>query len=404
MLGIIYTGLSGLTAYSRGLEVISNNVANLNTPGFKVSVPMFREVMYQQLRAPNGNGAGVRPGGAGVAIDAADMSFRSGELRDSGNALDAAIDGNGFFVLDMNGDRVYTRAGQFAFDKDGVLVERVTGAKVVVSTDTVSQSTFDLDTARVFEPRATTEVMLTGSLARASGSTNTHELPNITVFDSAGTSVPLRVNLTRNADDFLRWTVELLKPDNTVIGQADIQFNENGTPAENANSITVTLDTDSSPPFDVKFNFGKAGSFSGVTAPASNNISGLQMLQQDGFAIGSLTATQFDDNGHLQLSYSNGETRTVATLVLARFDSPDQLQVLGHGLFAATDRAQPVMGGALASGIGRVVGGRVELSNVELTEQFTDLIIMQRGYQASSQINSVANEMILQLLSMDKPT
>jgi flagellar hook protein FlgE len=402
MLGIIYTGLSGLTAYSRGLEVISNNVANLNTPGFKVSMPLFREVMHQQISAQNGNGGGERPGGAGVAINSAAMSFRSGELRDSGNALDAAIDGNGFFVLDLDGQRVYTRAGQFEFNKDGVLVERVTGARVLVSTDTLGQTDFRLDPVRVFEPRATQEVTLTGSLARASGSTPSHDLPNITVFDAAGTSLVLSARLTRNGDDPLRWTVELRKTDNTVIGQGEIRFNENGTPAENANSITITADTDSGPPFDVKLNFGAAGSHSGVTAPASNSLSQLQVLRQNGLGIGSLTSTQFDDNGHLKLSYSNGETRTAATLVLARFDSPEQLQVLGRGLFAATDRTQPIMGAALSAGIGRVIGGRLELSNVELTEQFTDLIIMQRGYQASSQVSSVANELILQLLSMDR--
>jgi len=403
MLGTIYTGLSGLNAYSRGLEVISNNVANLNTPGFKVSLPVFREIMYQQLRTPSGNGAGLRPGGAGVALNSSAMSFRAGDLRNTGNALDVAIDGRGFFVLDdQDGNRVYTRAGQLTFDRDGVLVDSVTGARVVVSTDALAQTSFDLDSVRVFDPRATSEVTLTGSLARASGSVNSHELPNVTLFDAAGTSLTVRVKLTRNGDDPLRWAVEILKTDNTQIGQGEITFSQNGTPAENANSITVTATAEGGQPFDVRFNFGAPGSFAGVTAPAANNISTLQVLRQNGLAMGSLRTTEFTDNGQLKLTYSNGETRTVATLVLARFDSPEQLQVLGRGLFAATERTQPVMGAALTTGLGRVVGGQLELSNVELTEQFTDLIIMQRGYQACSQVNSVANELILQLLQMDR--
>lgn len=402
MFGAIYTSLSGLASYSQGLEVISNNVANLNTPGFKLSDPLFRELVYEQQRAPGSGGQQLRPTGAGVGINSTSMSFRAGELRDTGNPLDAAIDGNGFFVLDLDGQQVYTRAGQFEFDPDGILVERVTGSKVLVSTETSAHGFFDLNSARVFAPRATTEVTLTGSLARASGSSGTFELPNITVIDAAGQSSILKARLTRNANDVKRWTVELLKADGTVIGSGAIAFNDNGTPAEGSSSFTVSVDPDSGEPFDVVFNFGTPDSFTGVTAPLTNATSQLQVLKQNGLATGSLTKTEFDDRGNLKLTYSNGETKTVGTLVLAQFDSPDQLQVLGQSLFAANDRTQPILGTALTSGLGRIVGAKLELSNVELTAQFTDLIIMQRGYQASSQVTSIANEMIQQLLSLDR--
>jgi flagellar hook protein FlgE len=125
------------------------------------------------------------------------------------------------------------------------------------------------------------------------------------------------------------------------------------------------------------------------------------VLKQDGLELGSLTSMDFDERGNLKLTYSNGETKTVGSLQLAMFETPDQLQSLGRSLFAATEKASPRLGSGMSSGLGRVVGGQVELSNVELTEQFTDLIIIQRGYQASSQIGSVANEMMQQLLAMD---
>ena len=123
-----------MNAYSRGLDLISNNVANLNTPGFKVSDPLFREIVYRHLDASGQGGQGGLPGGAGVEVGETGMSFRQGELRDTGNTLDAAIDGNGFFVLDRDGDQRYTRAGQFQFDEDGILIERATRAKVVLAT------------------------------------------------------------------------------------------------------------------------------------------------------------------------------------------------------------------------------------------------------------------------------
>ena len=399
MLTSLYTALAGMNAYSRGLELISNNVANLNTPGFKVSDPLFREIVYQHLAAAAGNQGSV-PGGAGVEVGSTAMSFRQGELRDTGNALDAAIDGNGFFVLDQDGHERFTRAGQFQFNEDGVLVERSSGAKVWVSTQNSALGFFDIDDHRTYPPKATSEVTIVGTLARG-GTTLSYELPNVTVFDSAGTSIPLKARLTRDAEDFLKWTVEVLDSQNEVVGSGEIKFAENGTPVEDAARVTVAVDATDVDDFDVVFDFGTAGSFAGVTSPAASTSSQLQVLRQDGLAAGSLTSTEFGDRGQLKLTYSNGKTDLVATLMLAQFDAPEQLQALGHGMFAAPEGATRRLGSGLSEGLGRIVGGRLEMSNVELTQQFTDLIIMQRGYQASSQISSVANELIQALLAMD---
>src|SRR5882724_7305200 len=117
MLNAIYTSLSGMRAFRTGLDLISNNVANMNTPGFKLSDPLFRELI-QQSAGGGLNGSSSEARGAGVHADQAGISFLQGDLRDTGNPLDAAVDGSGFFVLDLNGQRIYTRAGQFEFDKD----------------------------------------------------------------------------------------------------------------------------------------------------------------------------------------------------------------------------------------------------------------------------------------------
>lgn len=400
MLTSLYTALAGMNAYSRGLDLISNNVANLNTPGFKVSDPLFREIVYRHLDAAAGRSQQGVPGGAGVEVGATTMSLRQGELRDTGNALDAAIDGSGFFMLDQDGEQRFTRAGQFQFNEDGVLVERGSGAKVWISTADTALGFFNIDDARTFPPKATSEVTIAGTLARG-GSTLTYDLPNVTVFDSAGTSIALHARLTRDAEDFFKWTLEVLDAQNTVLGSGEIRFTESGTPAEDASRVTVTVDADGVDDFDVAFDFGAAGSFAGVTSPAASTTSQLQVLRQDGLAAGSLTRTEFDDKGQLKLTYSNGKTDVVGTLVLAQFDAPDQLLALGNGMFAAPEGAIRHLGTALTEGRGRIAGGRLEMSNVELTQQFTDLIIMQRGYQASSQISSVANELIQTLLAMD---
>jgi len=401
MFGSIYTALAGMNAYSQGLNVVSNNVANLNTPGFKVSDPLFRELVYRQIQSSEGSGGGLRPQGAGVEAGAAGIVFTPGDLRDTGNALDVAIDGNGFFVVEQeDGEYRYTRAGQLTFNDDGILVERSGGDKVLFSTAESSNGSFDINDSRVAPPTATRTVTLAGTLART-GTSPTYELPNVTVYDPAGVALPLRVRATRDSADPLRWVVEILGPANAVLGSGTVVFNANGTPVQDANSFTIAAPATGGETFDVTFDFGSANTYSGVTSPATSTSSGLNVVRQDGMQTGSLTRTAFDEQGNLQLTYSNGQTRSVGKLVLAHVDNPEQLQVLGNGMFAVKGGFQPRLGSAMAGGMGRIVGQRVEMSNVDLTRQFTDLIILQRGYQASSQVSSVANELIQTLLAMD---
>jgi flagellar hook protein FlgE len=399
MIGAIYTGLSGMTAFSRGLDTISNNVANLNTPGFKSSEALFSELVFQSTGGSVPGSAGAYNRGAGVSADQTRTSFRQGELRNTGNSLDVAIDGNGFFVLDRDGERLYTRAGQFEFNQDGVLVDRRTQAQVIVVTDSTGPAPFDIDDLRVFAPRATVNVNLSGTLARG-GTNTTFNIPQFTVIDTAGGSQTLSARFVRDAADPLSWTIEVLNSRNEVLGNGTIMFDANGTPSDGANSVAIVVRPQDLPEFTINLNAGAVGSFSGITAPPAGTVSQVQVQRQDGLAIGSLTAVEFDDDGKLRLTYSNGETETVATLLLARVNSAEQLRALGNEVFVAAPGQQPVLGTARVAGLGRTVGGQVELSNVELTEQFTDLIIVQRGYQASSQMTSVANEMLQQLLAL----
>lgn len=397
MLSSIYIGLSGMNAYSQGLNVISNNVANLNTPGFKVSDPLFRNVLYRNGTGALTGFAGTQNSGAGVSVDSGRLSFRQGDFSNSGNPLDLAIDGNGFFVIDRNGQQAFTRAGQFEFDQDGFLTDKVTGAKVLLNTETAALTHFNIDEYRVYDPEATSEVSLSGNLSRVGSST--FVLPNIEVFDTAGSKQSISANFVRDPDNELRWTVEIRNEDSEVIGSGEVLFNEDGTLAEDS-GFAITIEPNDLPAFDISLSFGQANTFSGITSLVDNTQSLLQIRDINGVELGYLTQIEFTDRGELELSYSNGETTTPATLVLARFDAPEQLVDVGGGVFIADDGRQPVLSTALNSGVGRVLGGQIEISNVDLTQQFTNLIIIQRGYQASSQVTSVANELIQQLLAL----
>lgn len=400
MLGSIFVGFAGMTAYSRGLNVISNNVANMNTPGFKVGDPLFTNLVYRGDGGAVSGFGGMRSNGAGVAVNTDRTSFRQGDFADQGNSLDAAIDGNGFFVLEQSGRLAYTRAGQFELDDDGFLVHRATGDKVMVTGDSLAHSTFNVEDYRVFAPAATTEVTLGGNLARTGNAT--YLLSDIKVKDTAGGERVLNANFVRDSTNPFAWTMEVRDKDNNVLGSLEILLGENGTPTEDY-SVTVSVgpeDDQDLPAFDLTIKLGAAGTFSGVTSMPNDVNSLVQVRHADGFSLGYLTKVDFTDRGDVQLTYSNGEKKTPATLVLARFMSSTELRDIGGGMFISEGAHSPVLALPLNSGIGRVVGGQVELSNVDLTDQFANLIIAQRGYQASSQLTSVANELIQQLLQL----
>ncbi|MES1190161.1 MAG: flagellar basal-body rod protein FlgF [Steroidobacter sp.] len=398
MLDAIYNGLAGMIAYSRGLDVISNNVANLNTPGFKSTMSQYSDIERQAGDAglPEGSMSG-----AGVAFDGTRLSFSEGQLQNTGNALDAAIDGQGFFILDQNGQRYYSRAGHFQFDKDGYLVDSVTQARVMVKTDTSALQPFDIDSYRSYTPKATTTITLSGSLARTStASPNVYTVPSISTIDTGGGTQVLSATFTQDATDPTKWTVELFDSKNNSLGTGTIQFGADGTPAADQAALTFVVKPENLPTYTVALDIGKSGSYAGITSVEGSTTSTVQMLRQDGVQLGSLTDASFDANGRLQLTYSNGEKLYPATLLLANFEDPGVLKEVGNSMFTASNGQQQTVSTPSQNGLGQIKGGQVEMSNVDLTQQFTDLIVVQRGYQASSQTMSVANEMLQQLLSM----
>ena len=401
MLGAIYVGLAGMNAYSKGLDVISNNVANLNTTGFKAGVARFGDVVYRNGGGATQGSAGTSITGAGVRVDGEQQNFAQGEMRSTGNSYDAALQGNGFFVLERDGQRYYTRAGQFQIDKNGILIESASGGQVMMSSDTQSAGKLQIDPFRVFPPRATSSVNLNGNLARTG--TAQVDLSSLVVNDTTGTTQTLRVRFTRDDTNPLLWTVDVTNPTdptNKVLGTGKLLFNDDGTPSADNTPITVTVTPDKLPAFTFTLNVGTSGSYSGLTSLLSNSNSLVQLSHQDGLALGTMGPVNFDEHGNLEITYSNGEKKKIGRLVLARFDSNEDLKTVGNGLYITQQGREPQLSGGLELGLGSVVGGSLELSNVDLTGQFTDLIIIQRGYQASSQMTSVANEMMQQLLSM----
>lgn len=402
MLGSIYTGMSGLITYSRGLDTISNNVANLNTPGFKASDLLYRDLFYQfQWVASQGPQLANEQDGTGVGDQGTLIRFAQGDLQDTGIDTDAAIDGNGFFILRTDDGDQYTRAGQFVFDDDGVLVTADTEDRVAGLGEGGGLVDITLDGLRTIPPTATGRVTFIDNLSPDS---TRHVIDDLVLLDTVGESQPVTITFTNNSAQTPRsWLIDVENEDGeTVVAGAEIRFQANGSPEVDFNEITFTFTPAESDPFEVTFFFGAPGSFTNATSFAAGTISTLAVEDQDGTESGSLIGVGFTRDGSLDLEYSNGETRQGTRLALAWFNDLQQLRQIEGARFLPQDGQRVTIGGATDGVFGEVLEETVESSNIDLTQEFTDLIIVQRGYQASSQVITVANEMLQQLFEIGR--
>jgi len=401
--GTIYSGTTGLLTFSKGLDVISNNVANLNTVGYKRNDLLFRDLFYQlQQSGQNAEQPNRSRFGSGVTDGGTVTSYAQGEIQDTGNETDAAIDGNGFFILRDGDNTFYTRAGQFLFDDDGFLVSDRLDSRVAGINAAGELIDINISGARTNPAQATTEVTFGNNLS--AGSTS-HVINDLEVFDSLGEQHTLTLTFTNNSAVTPRsWLIEVEDENTNIITTGEeIRFQANGSPEVGFNEFSFSYQPAGAAATEINFDFGQPGSFAAATSFSSGSISSLAVSSQNGAGLGSLLNLSFDRSGMLNLEYSNGEIFALGQLGLAWFDALQSLQQIGNGLFLVGGDQKPQISAAASGVMGDIVGNSIEISNVELSQEFTDLIIVQRGFQASSQVVSVSNEMIQQLLDIGRP-
>jgi flagellar hook protein FlgE len=390
MMDSIFIGMSGLLASSQGLSNISGNVSNLNTAGYKRFELNYQDVGYQADPGQVADdGASPYTLGAGVSAGTALQVFRQGEFRQTGNDLDAAIDGNGLFVVQRDGELLFTRSGQFAFDGSGILTSREDGAHVRGLRDgrLVDISITGRDTV---PPKATRSIAFSDSL---SVNDDTFSVGNITAIDSLGVQHTLTLNLTNDkATAPGRWSYTLLES-GTELTTGTLHFSGSGTPDADGRTHTFSYAPPDAAAVDLTLDFSKANQF-------SSSASSLKMDSRDGKTQGLLTKTTIDAKGHLVLAYSNGDTADTDVLALASVQNLQQLRASGDNRFALPAGVAVNYGTAGNGGFGSVKSGNLEASNVDLAQEFGELIIAQRAYQASSQVITAANEMLQQLADL----
>jgi len=385
--GSIYIGLSGLAAYSKGLKIVSNNISNMNTLGYKSSGVSFGDVYG--LGSSGGLDYGSYSGGGhGVSVNDVAINFTQGELRQTGRDLDLSIDGNGFFVLLDGENTLYTRTGSFVVADDGHIVLQGTEYRLAVLDAAGRPVALNIDAHRTDPPEETDRIKFADNLSSTATSLN---LPDVKVFDVEGEEHVWTVQFTRPETVAGEWTVTVTGKDGAEIGVQTLKFIGSGVDP----TTRELMFEDAANGLSVTFEFG-----SNVTSFSSGTVSSLRAAEVAGHPTGSIATLRVNQEGRIEIAYTNEEKKELGAIALADFRDPQSLKQRSKALFAFTGFGQRQLLAASDTRVGAILGGQLEASNVDLGSQFGDLILIQRGFQASSQVISVSNDMIQQLFGI----
>ncbi len=295
MFGAIYIGLSGMQAYSKGLQTISNNVANLNSPGFKASSATFSDVFnHGDSGLGASRGSDEEQAGGGVQFATPQIEFRQGDLRQSGGDLDLAIQGSGFLVLTDGDSATYARTGQFSVDDKGFIVLQGSQNKLAMLDADGKAVAINVDTQRTQRPVATTKIKFAGNL---SSGAFTATVSDIAVYDSLGAKQTWQVRFSRpEGSTTLDWSVTVTDQTGATVGTSTLKF-IGGVVDPSTRTLTITDNRANASPLSVTLDFSD-----GVDGFSSGPNSTLKAASVDGNGAASLTGGTVDDTGKGKLT------------------------------------------------------------------------------------------------------
>ena len=463
MMRSLWAGVSGMQNHQTRMDVIGNNIANVNTTGFKKGRVDFQDMISQQLSgaaAPTTEVGGVNPKEVGLGVQTAAIHniFTQGNLQSTGVGTDVAIQGNGFFVLKNGEQSFYTRNGAFGIDKDGTLVNPANGYRVqgwmarelngeMVIQTAASATDLVIPVGSKDPARATQNVNFACNLNK-----NTPEIPEganaadvakgtwateFKIYDSFGNEHNLAVSFTRvvgspnqwratvNVDpenaDFTQTRVGLNTNDGTT-NEFFVEFDNMGTLRRVTDSVNGTSndggeillqtsftvpeanpDADGNPyrqTFNI--NLGTIGSMRN-TITQSASQSSTKAFAQDGYTLGYLDNFKIDSSGIITGVYSNGTNRRIGQIALASFTNQSGLEKAGDNTYVESNNSgQAKIGESGIAGKGSLLAGALEMSNVDLTDQFTDMIVTQRGFQSNASTIRTADTLLETVLSLKR--
>ena len=384
--------LSGLNASDTALATISNNLANLNTTGYKDTNVNFQDMFYQLLGS-NGSGDQLQVG-AGTSVGSIATNFSGGSVEDTGVNTDVAITGNGFFVVQDGGNTYYTRAGDFTQNASGYLVTadgyEVMGYPAtngVVNTNGGLEP-IQLPMGMISAPTATQNISLEANLSSNTAVGGTYDT-NITVYDSLGTSHVLSLDFTRTSSG---WSYTATLPSSdiaggtgtaTTVASGSLSFDSNGN-LTSTTPITLSIPNLADGASTMGMNWELASSSGTGLITQVSGSSSTSNTTQDGATSGSLTSFSINSDGTISGAFSNG-TKVVGQIALANFANLQGLTKEGDNNYSATiSSGAAVVGTPGTSSMGTLTGSALELSNVDMSTEFSNLIIAERGYQANA--------------------
>lgn len=456
MMRSLYSGVSGIQNHQTRMDVVANNISNVNTNGFKKGRVTFQDLLSQTLNVsekPRDEKGGVNPKqvGLGVTTAAIDTIHTQGAIKVTGVNTDLAIRGEGFFVLQNGEQTFFTRNGAFSIDRDGMLVNPANGLKVQGW-----MSKWDEDTKQFEINNASTQgdiklPMNAKDPAKKSETvkyqcnlqkTDTKHETSITVYDDTGIPRQLKATMTRPDDAINVWQMNIEMPEDQVrAGTVNVNAGEN-PPAAGSGQTSVWLrfnnegalvsvsddraGAETAPPADaegnpvtatmsfqydgtagdpvtqnIQLDLGVSGEFKGITQ--SESPSTTKAIEQDGWTMGMLQSININNSGIVTGVYTNGNRRELAQVAISKFTNPGGLEKEGESMYRQSMNSGAAnIGPAGAMGRGKILAGALEMSNVDLAEEFADMIVTQRGFQANSRSVTTSDQMLQELLSLKR--
>lgn len=463
MMRSLYAGVSGLQNHQTRMDVIGNNISNVNTYGFKKGRATFQDMISQQINGaarPTEEVGGVNPKevGLGMSVATIDTIFTQGNLQTTGNTTDLAIQGNGFFVLKNGDETFYSRAGVFGTDSNGTLVNPANGLRVqgwmaedvngrqVVRTS-ATPTDLVIPVGQKDPPKATENVRYFCNLNK-----NTPEIPDnptadqviegtwqteIDIYDTYGSAHQVQMNFAKVPGNPNQWTVTVnVDPDNADFTQTRIGF---GTTDGVQNTYTLNFDNtgklqsvvdsagnQSNPQGEIvlqasyavadsnadangnpyrqtfNLNLGTIGSMENTITQAASK-STTKANYQDGYKLGYLDNFKIDQSGIITGVYSNGSVRTIGQVAMASFTNQGGLEKKGDNTYAESiNSGMANIGESGTQGKGSMLSGTLEMSNVDLTEQLTDMIVTQRGFESNAKTIQTGDSMLETVLGLKR--
>jgi flagellar hook protein FlgE len=409
MLRAMYSGVSGLRAHEQMLDVIGNNIANVNTVGYKSSSTEFADVLSQTIQGAGPpqalvGGTNATQVGLGVRVAGIATDFSQGADQQTGRSTDMAVEGNGFFVAHVGGEQMYTRNGSLTFDASGQLVNSdgavIQGWMADASHNINSNGptgSLVVPAGQLIPPVASTSVVIGGNLPTSPPLTGGKAVldSTINVYDAQGTATPVTFEFTFTpgaGGAAGSWAAQAKDATGAAIGSSQsLTFDGSGNLTAPTN-YAITLGSQ-----NIAINFASPGqalvNFGGVAS--------MSAVSQDGSATGTLQSITVSKGGVVSGVFSNGSSEVLGQIALASFTNPSGLIKAGGSLYQSTSNSgQAQLGAPNTGGRGTISSGVLEGSNVDLAQAFSDLVVAQRGFEANSKIISTSDQMLASLIAM----